>query len=136
MNSTRIFSLAATALVTGGLFAGSIGWAAAQEHPIDGMGGAAAHGSGMIGPGMMGGMMSDMMGDMMGDMMASHGAGMMDAQHTQMQAAVAEALGLTAEEFQAELEAGKMVPQIAEEQGVSLADLHETVMSQFGMNGR
>ena len=126
MNSKRLFSLAGTTLLAGGLLAGSIGWAAAQEHPTGGTDGTAAHG-----PGHVGGR----------DGSGVHGPGHAkqrdhdSPEHAQMQAAVAEALGLTVEEFQAELEAGKTVPQIAEEQGVDLADLHATIMSQHDTNG-
>jgi hypothetical protein len=112
MNSKRLFSLAGTTLLAGGFLAGSIGWAAAQEHPVGGMDATTAHGPGH-----------------------ANQRGHDDPEHAQMQAAVAEALGLTVEEFQAELEAGKTVPQIAEEQGVDLADLHATIMSQHDTNG-
>lgn len=151
MNGKRIFSLAAAALLAGGLFAGSSGWAAADDHPMSGRGDAVEQGSGMMGhmmsammdgttSQMMGGMMdevtSDAAGpDTMGSMMGGMGD-MMDDHHDQMLTTMAAALGLTVEELQAEFEAGKMVPQIAEEQGVSLADLHEEVMSEFGMHSR
>jgi hypothetical protein len=123
MNGKTIFSLAGTTLVAGGLFVGSIGWAAAQETPPFGPGGPGEHGPGMMGPGMMGEHGPGMMGGMMG------------AEHAEMQATVAEVLGLTVEEFQAELAAGKTVPQIAEEQGVDLADLHEAVMAELPAHG-
>ena len=112
MNSKRLYSLAGTTLLAGGLLAGSIGWAAAQVHPIGGRDGSAAHGPGHANR-------------------QDHD----NPEHAQMQAAVAEGLGLTVAEFQTELEAGKTVPQIAEEQGVDLADLHETIMSQRDTNG-
>jgi hypothetical protein len=154
MNSKQIISLAGSALLAGGLFAGSIGWIAAQERPMTDTGGVDQSGSGMMADaashetpdGMMGGMMSHMMGDtmdgmmshMMGDMASGQGnSGMMDGMvgdhHARMQATLAEALGLTVEELQAEFEAGKMVPQVAEEQGVSLTDLHEELMGEFHM---
>jgi hypothetical protein len=107
MNRERIFGLAGTTLLAGGLFAGSIAWAAAQEHPHGSMHGTAVHGPGHA-------------------QQRDHD----DQEHTRMLAAVAEALGLTVEDLQAALEAGKTMPQIAEEQGVDLADLHETVMAQ------
>lgn len=109
MISRRIFSLAGTTLLAGGLLAGTFGWVRAQEHPVDGADGSAAHGPGHVGQ-------------------QNHD----DPEH---QAAVAEALGLSVEEFQDELDAGKTVPQIAEEQGVDLADLHETIMAQRDRNG-
>lgn len=95
-------------------------------------------------PGMMDEMMSHMMGGMMGGgMMGGMGdgamtgwvgsmAGSMDDQHAQMQAAVAEALGLSVDELQAVFADGKTLPQIAEEQGIALGDLHEAVMDEFG----
>jgi len=109
MISRRIFSLAGTTLLAGGLFSGGIGWAGAQEHPVHGMDRSAVHGPGH--------------------------ARQQDHDDPEHQAAVAEALGLSVEEFQDELDAGKTVPQIAEEQGVDLADLHETIMSQRDRNG-
>ena len=185
MSSKRILTLAGSTLLAGGLLAGSVGWVAAQDHPMTGMGSADHHRTGMMTDaaryeatdGMMGGMMHGMMHGMMAHMMggtmpdeAGRGGmgGMMTDQHTQMDgmmahmmgdttpgrtgygamggtiddhqtemhAAVAEALGLTVDEFEAALESGKMLPQIAEEQGVDLEDLHETVMSEFDMHGR
>ena len=170
MSSKRMLSLAGSALLAGGLLAGGIGWAAAQDHPMTDTGGAHPDGTGMMTDAAsheaMDGMMAHMMGDVMPDeteregmtgmspgqhsgsddmmsaMMAHMMGGTMPGQagngmmgdtiedhHTAMHAAVAEALGLTVDEFEAELEAGKMVPQIAEEQGVELKDLHDTVMS-------
>ncbi len=58
------------------------------------------------GPGMMGG-----------------GPGYMAQYRDQMHAAVAEALGMTVEELNAEMAAGKMMWQIAEERGVSVEDV-------------
>ncbi len=43
--------------------------------------------------------------------------------------AAAEALGMTAEELSAQLWAGKTLADIAEEKGVNLVELHETVQS-------
>lgn len=123
MNSKRLFRLAGTTLLAGGLLAGSIGWAAAQEDPTGGRNGSTTHG-----PGHDGG----------GDSTAAHGPGhakQRDHDDPAHQAAVAEALDLTVEELQAELEDGKTVPQIGEEQGVDLADLHEAIMSQHDTNG-
>ena len=107
MNRERIFGLAGVGLLAGGLFAGSIGWAAAQEHPNGGLHGTAVHEPGQA-------------------QRRDHD----DQEHTRMLAAAAEVLGLTVEELQAAFEAGKTMPQIAEEQGVDLADLHETIMTQ------
>jgi hypothetical protein len=46
MRSKRIFSLACTTLLAGGLLAGSIGLAAAQGRPIDGWDGTSVYGAG------------------------------------------------------------------------------------------
>ena len=164
MNSQRILSLVGTGLLAGGLFVGSASWAGAQEHR-NGMGEPArgepgrmadasqhqatddmmaemmAHMMGDMMPGMMGDMMSSMMGDM-GDGAMAHEAGYspmggsMDEQHAERQAAMAQALDLTVDELQAALADGKSLPQIAEEQGVDLVDLHETLMGAFDMHGR
>jgi hypothetical protein len=98
MNKKRVFSLAGTTLLAGGLLAGSIGWAAAQEPPS---GGTAAHGPGH---------------SKQQDGATDHGPGhanRQDHDDPEHQAAVAEALGLTVEELQAELEAGKTVPRVS-----------------------
>src|SRR5690606_19801485 len=47
-----------------------------------------------------------------------HGTGMMSTYYADLHAATAEALGLTVEELDAELDAGKTLVQIAGEQGV------------------
>lgn len=52
-----------------------------------------------------------------------HGTGMMSTYHADLHAATAEALGLTVEELDAELDAGKTLVQIAGEQGVDLEDV-------------
>jgi hypothetical protein len=109
MNTKRAFSLAGAAVLAGGLLAGSTSLALAQEHPSGGRDSTAAHGPGH--------------------------ANQQDHDDPGHQAAVAEALGLTVEELQAEFEAGKTVPQIAEERDVDLADLHETITSQRDTNG-
>ncbi|MGE0600679.1 MAG: hypothetical protein AB7J35_05075 [Dehalococcoidia bacterium] len=62
-----------------------------------------------------------------------HGAGMgpngmtMGQVPEQMQAALAEALGITVDELKAQLEAGKTVHEIAAENGVDLATLQGTM---------
>lgn len=95
----------------------------------------------MMDDGMMGGMPGGgMHGDMHRD--AEHGSGeqpamrgMADSQHIRMQTVAAEALGLTVDELEAELAEGKTVRDIAEDQGVDIAELHETVMDQFASDG-
>ncbi len=51
------------------------------------------------------------------------GYGVMAQYREQIHAAIAEALGLTVEEFEAAIAAGKKLPQIAAEQGVALEDV-------------
>jgi hypothetical protein len=55
--------------------------------------------------------------------------------HTQMQATVAKALGLTVDQLQVELQAGKTVPQIAQEHGVDLSKVRDAVMAQLQASG-
>ncbi len=159
MNGKQILNLASATVLGSGLFVGSVGWADAQQHRhgADGapqeapasMAAASQH-EGMgdmmhdIMDEMMPGMMDEMMSQMMGGgMMGGMGdgamtggvgsmAGSMGDQHAQMQAALAEALGLSVDELQAEFADGKTLPQIAEEQGIALGDLHEAVMDEFG----
>lgn len=199
MNGKQMTNLAVAGALAGGLFAGSLGWAAAQDQPAGG-GDAHQHGRGTpaastrpetaddamtsmvrdimeeMMPGMLAEMMPDMMGQMMpsmmdhmlshmmgggmmgdgmtGDGMTGDGAmggmepggqpgrdglqamlGMTDDQRAQMEAVVAEALDLTADELEARLADGESVREIAEEQGVDLADVHEAVMDEFAQNG-
>lgn len=144
MNSNRFFSLAGTLLLAGGLFVGSIGWVGAQQHGTTGMNGTGQHGPDMMGDmtgDMMGPMMGDMMGPMMDDMMAAGGdhaamLSMMGTEHPEMLGTMAEALGLTADELQAELDAGRSMPQIAEAQGIELSELHQTMMAELGSTCR
>ncbi|MCC7021722.1 MAG: hypothetical protein IT338_02790 [Thermomicrobiales bacterium] len=178
MNGKQIINVASATLLAGGLFAGSMGWTAAQDRPgvsstdhqhgrgtpatasrseatDDAMTGMMRDIMAEMMPGMMGPMMDDMMshmmgggmqsGSMMGGMMhdgesgrGDHRAmpGMADDQHAQMQAAVAETLGLTPDALEAELADGKSVREIAEAQGVDLADLHEGMMDEFAKDGR
>jgi hypothetical protein len=88
---------------------------------------------GTQGGGMMGGMVDHQKSDRDGYWAM---AGMTDEQHARMQAVVADALGLTVDELESEIADGKSVPQIAEEQGVDLADLHEAVMGEFDRSAR
>lgn len=55
--------------------------------------------------------------------MVGSGYGIMAQYRNQIHAAIAEALGLSVEEFEAAIAAGKKLPQIASEQGVASADV-------------
>lgn len=63
------------------------------------------------------------------------GHGSMVGQHSQMQGALAQGLGLTTEQLKGELAAGKTVPQIAQERGVDLTKLRETMPAQHPTSG-
>lgn len=120
MNGKRISLLAGTALLAGGLFAASISGAVAQTTPTPGAG---------QGPGLMqrwGGH---------GRMHGWHVRGQMGPYHDAMQAALAGALGMTVDDLQAELAAGKTVPQIAQERGVDLAKIREVMQAQHAAMG-
>jgi hypothetical protein len=110
MKRGKIVAAVAGVVLAGGIVAGGAGWVSAQTPPDPG-----THGMDMQGGG------SEAMG----------------AQHTQMQDALAKALGLTTEQLQAELKAGNTVPQIAQEKGLSLTALQSTMQSQHpgGMGG-
>lgn len=58
-----------------------------------------------------------------------HGAGQTGPHHEQMQAAIASALGITVDELQAEMAAGKTVATIAQERGVSLDTLRAAMQA-------
>ena len=68
-------------------------------------------------------------------MSGSMASGEMSATQTQMQATVAKALGITADELQSQLKAGRTVPQIAKERGVDLSRLRDAVMTQLETGG-
>ncbi len=55
--------------------------------------------------------------------MMGSGYGVMAQYRDQIHAAIAEALGLSVEEFEAQIAAGKKLPQIASEQGVAIEDV-------------
>lgn len=55
--------------------------------------------------------------------MMGGGYGVMAQYREQIHAAIAQALGLTVEEFEAAIAAGKKLPQIAAEQGVAVEDV-------------
>ncbi len=55
------------------------------------------------------------------------GQAAMAAMHAQGEAALAKALGLTVEQLQAQLKAGKTVDDLAKEKGVDLNALHTTM---------
>ena len=105
--------------MAGALFVGGTTWASAQTPPTP---------SGAT-PGAMGGMQGH--GTMAGG--ADHSA--MMAQHPEVLATVAKALGLTTEELQAQIKAGKTVPQIAQEKGINLDTLRTTMMAQHQTDG-
>lgn len=125
MSRTRILGLAGAGLIAGALVLGGAGFVAAQTPPNPGVAG-----PGGRGPALMqehGGR-----GPMAGRHVAQQGT----ERHAQVQAAVAEALGLTAEQLQAELAAGKTVPQIAQERGVDLAKVHEAARAAHPSGGQ
>src|SRR3990172_683038 len=113
MDKKRTVTLATAGLLAVGLMAGGVGWVAAQP-PVPGTPGPWTSGPGIHTPG---------------------GFGVMGAQHTQMQSTLAEALGLTPEELQAQIQAGKTVPQIAQERGVDLTKLQTTMQAQHQTGG-
>lgn len=125
MGRTRILGLAGAGLIAGALVLGSAGFVAAQTPPNPG-----AAGPGGRGPALLqehGGR---------GPMAGRHAEQPGTEQHAQMQAAVAQALGLTVEQLQAELAAGKTVPQIAQERGVDLAKVHEAARAAHQADGQ
>ena len=109
MTRTRLAAAAGAVLVAGALFVGGATWASAQTPPMP-WGGHGTMGSG-----------------------ADHSA--MMAQHPEMLATVAAALGLTTEELQAQITAGKTVPQIAQEKGITLDTLRTTMLAQHQTDG-
>lgn len=119
MNEKRIYGLAGAALLAGSLLVASIGAAAAQTPPTPGpgQGPGAAQPWGGNGPGF-----------------GRHAQGQTQEQMTQrheaMQATVAGALGISVEQLQTELAAGKTVPQIAQERGVDLTTVREAMQAQ------
>ena len=119
MTRTRIAVIAGAVVVAGALFVGGTTWVSAQTPPTPW---ARMHGA-------MGGMQGH--GAMAGT--ADHAA--MMAQHPEMSAAVAKALGLTTEELQVQIKAGKTVPQIAQEKGINLDTLRTTMMAQHQADG-
>lgn len=90
--------------------------------PVPGMGPDMMNGRGMMGGGGRGSMMT---GDpaAMQAMHAWMGQSGARSMHALVWDALAEALGLAPEALQAELEAGRTLPEIAEAQGVASADL-------------
>jgi 2-oxo-4-hydroxy-4-carboxy--5-ureidoimidazoline (OHCU) decarboxylase len=119
MTRTWIEAVAGVVVVAGALFVAGTTWVSAQTPPTPWAG---MHGA-------MGGMQGH--GTMAGS--ADHAA--MMAQHPEMSATVAKALGLTTEELQAQINAGKTVPQIAQEKGINLDTLRTTMMAQHQADG-
>ena len=123
---TKRFALIGTAAVIGLLALTSIGIAFAQT---SGGGHGGARGGMMGGDGTTGGH-GAMMGQAGGGMMS--GGGMMDQMgdhHDEMLQAAAGALGISTDELQAQLDAGKTVPEIATERGVDLAKVREAMQA-------
>jgi hypothetical protein len=56
----------------------------------------------------------------------------MDERHATMLPAMAQALGMTVEELQTEMNAGKRPPQIAHERGVDFSKVRETMRAAHG----
>jgi len=82
---------------------------------------------GGYGPGMMGGFRGGMMGGGFRGGMMQNGGGWMFQYRDQMHAAIAEALGISEADLEAKLADGQTMWQIAEEQGMSVEDLQETM---------
>ncbi len=101
MNTIRSIALAGAGLVAGALLAGGIGTALAQPTAEPPAPAVDCHGPG--------------------------GQAAMAAMHAQGEAALAKALGLTVEQLEAQLKAGKPVADIAKEKGVDLNALHTTM---------
>lgn len=118
--NTRFTKLVITGVVAGAVALGGLGLVAAQT----------PGGSGMGAGGMSGGMGG---GAAMMAGQAMHG--MMGAQHTQMQAAVAAALGISVEDLQAQLTAGKTVADIARERGVDLTAVQAAMQTAHQTDG-
>jgi hypothetical protein len=62
-------------------------------------------------------------------------AGRRGEQHARMQSAMAQALGMTVEELQAQMDAGKRPAQIAQERGVDFAKVREAMRAVHGSCG-
>jgi hypothetical protein len=107
--------LAMSGVVAGALALVGFGLAQAQAPPGPWPGRPGAHG-----PAMMAGM---------------HANGAMMAHHPEHQAAMAAALGMTVEELQAQLAAGKTVAAIAQERGVDLTAVHAAMQAEYHAAG-
>jgi hypothetical protein len=59
----------------------------------------------------------------------------MGERHAKMLPAMAQALGMTVEELQTEMNAGKRPPQIAQERGVDFSKVRETMRAAHGEHG-
>lgn len=72
-----------------------------------------------------------------GGHMGDHGSmmGQMDQVHEQMQEAVAKALGLTVDQLNAQLTAGKTIPDIAKEKGVDMATVTAAMQAAHPAGG-
>ncbi len=116
----RVFAWIGIGLVAAVVSLGAVGVIAAQTRGPLGPGGMMGYsGFGMMGPGSYGMMQMHSQADYAA--MAAH--------HDQMLAAIAEKLGITVEELEAELEAGKTIPALAQERGVDLNELNEVMQA-------
>ena len=106
MNRIGIIGLVGAGLVAGALLAGGIGTALAQPAA-----------------------------DPPTPAFDCHGPDGQGAMHVQGEAALAKALGLTVEQLEAQLKAGKTVADIAKEKGVDLNALHTTMHSTMHGTG-
>ena len=116
MNRRKLLGAIAGLAIVGGLLAGGIGWVNAQTPPGSTTTPAptATPGPGVHTPGSF---------------------GAMGTEHTQMLDTVANALGMTVDELQAELQAGKTIPQIAKEKGIDLTQLQSTMQAEHAAGG-
>lgn len=72
-----------------------------------------------------------------GHMGGDHGSimGQMDQVHQQMQEVVAKALGLTVDELNAQLDAGKTISDIAKEKGIDMATVTAAIQAAHPAGG-
>ena len=116
MNRRKVLGAVAGLAIAGGLLAGGIGWVNAQTtpDPTTPPGATATPGPGVHTPGSF---------------------GAMGTEHTEMLDTVAETLGITPDELEKELQAGKTIPEIAEEKGIDLTELQSSMQTQHAAGG-
>lgn len=113
MSSSQLQQKAETAvLIIGGLFVGACGAHAADAAPTATERSAQTHTES-----------------------CANCAGGMAEHHARMQPALAQALGMTVEELEAEMKAGKRPPQIAQERGVDFGKVREAMRAVHGDTG-